>query len=192
MTELLATVRDGDRGGGGRARSADRVAVARSRGFERRHVHRRLGRLRGSHRRGVDALSRGCRPDRPRAAGPRRQRGRVVVRPRRRAPGAAGRSACATASTSRPIVTPPSSARSAARDVRSLTVRDVLTPADYGRVMSYLERQSVLESVDVESLRQRHVESARRGARRRARARAACSRSAACCARPPVWARSAR
>ena len=33
----------------------------------------------------------------------------------------------------------------------SLTVRDVLTPADYGRVMSYLERQSVLESVDVES-----------------------------------------
>jgi hypothetical protein len=32
-----------------------------------------------------------------------------------------------------------------------LTVRDVLTPADYGRVMSYLERQSVLESVDIES-----------------------------------------
>ena len=26
------------------------------------------------------------------------------------------------------------------------------TPADYGRVVSYLERQSVLESVDVESL----------------------------------------
>jgi hypothetical protein len=35
--------------------------------------------------------------------------------------------------------------------VAILTVRDVLTPADYGRVMSYLERQSVLESVDVES-----------------------------------------
>ncbi len=32
-----------------------------------------------------------------------------------------------------------------------LTVRDVFTPADYGRVMGYLERQSVLESVDVES-----------------------------------------
>lgn len=35
--------------------------------------------------------------------------------------------------------------------VTLLTVREVLTPADYGRVMSYLERQSVLESVDVES-----------------------------------------
>jgi hypothetical protein len=35
--------------------------------------------------------------------------------------------------------------------VTLLTVRDVLTPTDYGRVMSYLERQSVLESVDVES-----------------------------------------
>ena len=35
--------------------------------------------------------------------------------------------------------------------VTSLTVRDVLTPADYGRVVSYLERQSVLERVDVES-----------------------------------------
>jgi hypothetical protein len=35
--------------------------------------------------------------------------------------------------------------------VTLLTVRDVLTAADYGRVMSYLERQSVLESVDVES-----------------------------------------
>jgi len=33
-----------------------------------------------------------------------------------------------------------------------LTVNNVLTPADYGRVVSYLERQSVLESVDVESL----------------------------------------
>jgi hypothetical protein len=32
-----------------------------------------------------------------------------------------------------------------------LTVNGVHTPADYGRVMSYLERQSVLESVDVES-----------------------------------------
>jgi hypothetical protein len=32
-----------------------------------------------------------------------------------------------------------------------LTVRDVVTAADYGRVMSYLERQSVLESVDVEA-----------------------------------------
>ena len=36
-------------------------------------------------------------------------------------------------------------------NVTLLTVRDVQTPADYGRVMSYLERQSVLESVDVES-----------------------------------------
>jgi hypothetical protein len=36
-------------------------------------------------------------------------------------------------------------------NVTLLTVLDVLTPADYGRVMSYLERQSVLESVDVES-----------------------------------------
>jgi hypothetical protein len=35
--------------------------------------------------------------------------------------------------------------------VALLTVLDVLTAADYGRVMSYLERQSVLESVDVES-----------------------------------------
>jgi hypothetical protein len=35
--------------------------------------------------------------------------------------------------------------------IAALTVRDVLTPADYGRVMGYLERQSVLESVDVES-----------------------------------------
>lgn len=35
--------------------------------------------------------------------------------------------------------------------VMSLTVHDVLTPADYGRVVSYLERQSVLERVDVES-----------------------------------------
>lgn len=35
--------------------------------------------------------------------------------------------------------------------VTSLTVRDVLTPDDYGRVVSYLERQSVLESVDVEA-----------------------------------------
>jgi hypothetical protein len=33
-----------------------------------------------------------------------------------------------------------------------LTVNNVLTPADYGRVVSYLQRQSVLESVDVESL----------------------------------------
>jgi len=33
----------------------------------------------------------------------------------------------------------------------SLTVRDVMTPADYGRVMSYLERQSALERVDVEA-----------------------------------------
>jgi hypothetical protein len=33
-----------------------------------------------------------------------------------------------------------------------LTVSNVLTPSDYGRVVSYLERQSVLESVDVESL----------------------------------------
>jgi hypothetical protein len=33
-----------------------------------------------------------------------------------------------------------------------LTVNNVLTPADYGRVLSYLERQSVLESVNVESL----------------------------------------
>jgi hypothetical protein len=35
--------------------------------------------------------------------------------------------------------------------VALLTVNDVLTPDDYGRVVSYLERQSVLESVDVES-----------------------------------------
>jgi uncharacterized protein len=35
--------------------------------------------------------------------------------------------------------------------VTLLTVRDVLTPAAYGRVMSYLERQSLFESVDVES-----------------------------------------
>lgn len=34
----------------------------------------------------------------------------------------------------------------------SLTVHDVQTSADYGRVMSYLEQQSVLERVDVESL----------------------------------------
>jgi hypothetical protein len=33
----------------------------------------------------------------------------------------------------------------------ALTVRNVLTSADYARVMSYLERQSVLERVDVES-----------------------------------------
>src|SRR5262245_29240453 len=33
-----------------------------------------------------------------------------------------------------------------------LTVNNVLTPSDYGRVISYLERQSVLQSVDVESL----------------------------------------
>ncbi|HEX7235847.1 MAG TPA: hypothetical protein VF405_02725, partial [Gammaproteobacteria bacterium] len=33
-----------------------------------------------------------------------------------------------------------------------LTVSNVLTPADYGRVVSYLQRQSVLETVDVESL----------------------------------------
>jgi len=33
-----------------------------------------------------------------------------------------------------------------------LTVSNVLTPSDYGRVVSYLERQSVLQSVDVESL----------------------------------------
>ena len=32
-----------------------------------------------------------------------------------------------------------------------LSVHNVLTPADYGRVVSYLERQSVLERVDVES-----------------------------------------
>jgi hypothetical protein len=35
--------------------------------------------------------------------------------------------------------------------VTSLTIRDVLTPEDYGRVVSYLERQSVLENVDVEA-----------------------------------------
>jgi hypothetical protein len=35
--------------------------------------------------------------------------------------------------------------------VALLTVLDVLTATDYGRVMSYLERQSVLENVDVES-----------------------------------------
>jgi len=35
--------------------------------------------------------------------------------------------------------------------VTLLTVSNVHTPAEYGRVMSYLERQSVLESVDVES-----------------------------------------
>jgi hypothetical protein len=32
-----------------------------------------------------------------------------------------------------------------------LSVRGVRTPADYGRVVSYLERQSILQSVDVES-----------------------------------------
>ncbi|RPI63346.1 MAG: DUF2066 domain-containing protein [Lysobacterales bacterium] len=32
-----------------------------------------------------------------------------------------------------------------------LRVHNVLTPADYGRVVSYLERQSILERVDVES-----------------------------------------
>jgi hypothetical protein len=36
-------------------------------------------------------------------------------------------------------------------NVALLTVNNVRTTADYGRVMSYLERQSVLESVDVES-----------------------------------------
>jgi hypothetical protein len=36
-------------------------------------------------------------------------------------------------------------------NVALLTVLDVSTAADYGRVMSYLDRQSVLESVDVES-----------------------------------------
>ena len=65
-----------------------------------------------------------------------------------------------------------SSARSAARTSTLLTVRDVATSADYGRVMSYLERQSVLESVDVESFERRRAEPARRGARRCARARA--------------------
>jgi hypothetical protein len=35
--------------------------------------------------------------------------------------------------------------------VTSLTIHDVRTPSDYGRVVSYLERQSVLERVDVES-----------------------------------------
>jgi len=35
--------------------------------------------------------------------------------------------------------------------VSLLTVNDVRTPADYGRVVSYLERQSVLQSVDVDS-----------------------------------------
>lgn len=34
-----------------------------------------------------------------------------------------------------------------------LTVRNVATARDYGRVLSYLERQSVLETVDVESFR---------------------------------------
>jgi hypothetical protein len=33
-----------------------------------------------------------------------------------------------------------------------LSVRGVRSPADYGRVVSYLERQSILQSVDVESL----------------------------------------
>jgi uncharacterized protein len=33
-----------------------------------------------------------------------------------------------------------------------LTVRDVATPTDYGRVISYLERQSVLQSVDVDGM----------------------------------------
>src|SRR5262249_34995195 len=33
-------------------------------------------------------------------------------------------------------------------NVALLTVLDVSTPAEYGRVMSYLERQSALESVD--------------------------------------------
>jgi uncharacterized protein len=36
-------------------------------------------------------------------------------------------------------------------NVALLTIVDVRTAADYGRVMSYLERQSVLENVDVES-----------------------------------------
>jgi hypothetical protein len=35
--------------------------------------------------------------------------------------------------------------------VTLLTINNVRTPADYGRVVSYLERQSALESVDVES-----------------------------------------
>ncbi len=35
--------------------------------------------------------------------------------------------------------------------IASLSVHNVLTPADYGRVVSYLERQSILERVDVES-----------------------------------------
>jgi hypothetical protein len=35
--------------------------------------------------------------------------------------------------------------------VATLTVNGVRTPADYGRVVSYLEQQSVLQSVDVES-----------------------------------------
>jgi hypothetical protein len=38
-----------------------------------------------------------------------------------------------------------------AASLTSLTVHNVDTSADYGRVMSYLERQSVLERVDVES-----------------------------------------
>jgi hypothetical protein len=33
----------------------------------------------------------------------------------------------------------------------AITVRNVATSADYGRVMSYLEQQSVLQRVDVES-----------------------------------------
>ena len=147
----------GDRGGGGRAWPADRVAAARSRGFERRHLHRRLGRIRGSHRRGVGALSRGRRADRPRAARASRQRGRVVVRPRRRAPGAAGRCACATASTSRPIVTRPSSARSAAR---ASTLADGARRLDAGRLRPRHELSRAAKRAGKRRrrvVRQRHV-----------------------------------
>ena len=149
-TELLTTVR------------AEIVAAADERGLpiawplldledlNAVDVHGRLGRVRRSDRRGVGALSCRRRADRPSAAGNLRQRGRVVVRARRRAPGAAGRRR----------------SRRSRRRGRSLCCRlgtvggasvalsdgaNVLTAADYGRVVSYLERQSVLESVDVES-----------------------------------------
>ena len=62
-------------------------------------------------------------------------------------------------------------------NVALLTVNNVNTPADYGRVVSYLERQSVLESVDVErpspdaaALREKIIRKLRAGAMPPARA----------------------
>src|SRR5688572_669353 len=151
------------------------MAVARPAGSRCRRVPGRVGRIRGSHRRRVGALSRRRSADRKSTAGNVRQRGGVVIRAWRRAPSAAG---CGAARRHRRRRRPvrgrlehdrrrqhgglEHSQRAHARRLRPR--RELSRAAERSRA----RRRGVV--------RQRHAEFTRLGARRCARARA--------CARP--------